>query len=366
MTDFPVLPRRCLPVLADTLARAQARAVRTAVVAGMPFFLSSTPLDDLFVPHLKLQATALYRGVTTGHFLYQCSHIDNITWAVSTTAEADSLARCIGFLWIDLDRARVRTALSSAQPSSGGVHFEGGSCSPSLQVSEVASVSCPRGTAPIGSAAECLAAAAVLQLAFKAADPSGNSSHFPSGCYVRDERCVQDQKTCGVWFNPAESGQAELLSASICASAASLWAAPAHSASSSLLDECTELHANEASWVSIGIEQSLDGEASLAIDTLDFSPGATALQVSCTLLWRLGPLTGAQARSLRVRLPEVVDEIDAPIFAFAKGTGLCWRARVPRASIIDRPSSLVRVSFMCKQGAVSSWFGSQLRAHPEA
>ena len=320
-TDYPILSRRCLPALAASLTRAQARVVRASVQSRMPFLLSAAPINDLFVPvsrELAGEGATLYQGVGSGIFLYPCSQVDRSTWAFSTRNDPQSAATCDGHLWLSLDQAQVYSALGERQSTLGGFHMEGSSRSGSLRRSEVGAA-CPKGTAPIPDEEQCQRASASLQLVYHGVTPASDSFKHPYGCYILDESCEADQSLCGVWFNTDSSGPAQEVSSSICNSldATVAWAAPASQSLShrSFLDECTELRATEGTWVSVTSGQHVDDgpdvEAASAVpmDILDFTRGVTALQVSCSLLWRLGPIDAAPARRLTVRLPEVTGEI---------------------------------------------------------
>jgi hypothetical protein len=124
LTDYPILPRECLPKFANALAAAQAEAVRAYVERRVPFGLSAPDADiaDIYIP-LQRGAFTTYRGMHQGEYLYRCSQGPDERWAIAAENDPDAWSRCEGRLWIKLESARI-IQLDSAIDRLGGVFFD--------------------------------------------------------------------------------------------------------------------------------------------------------------------------------------------------------------------------------------------------
>ena len=129
VTDYPILPRACVPQLASSLATAQREAVSTAMRTGGMFGLDApdADLNDLFLPvRTSSGDNEEYRGMKHGEYLYRCGRepTSEETWVISVTKDEDAWSRCEGRLWIDLNSARVRTDGTDPAAEVGGVFFD--------------------------------------------------------------------------------------------------------------------------------------------------------------------------------------------------------------------------------------------------
>jgi hypothetical protein len=130
-TDYPILPRPCVPQLAAVLAAAQHIAVVAAVGSGAAFGLSAPEADvtDLFLPaqgdvHGEVR---WYRGMNRNEYLYRCGSEQmsaEETWVVTGSRDEDAWSRCEGRVWIDLESARARTDLTDRSSAVGGAFFD--------------------------------------------------------------------------------------------------------------------------------------------------------------------------------------------------------------------------------------------------
>ena len=128
-TDFPVLPRPCVPNLAAVLALEQSRSVRAAMDAAMPIGLSVAPASDVFVPMgEQLHGAPVYRGVHNGEVLYRCESSAQLAaqemWCVTSEDDRASWARCEGKLWVELETAQAYLDPVDRSTTAGGVHFD--------------------------------------------------------------------------------------------------------------------------------------------------------------------------------------------------------------------------------------------------
>jgi hypothetical protein len=129
-TDYPILPRLCVPQLAAVLAAAQHTAVTAALSVGVAFGLSApdAAVADLFLPAqggMHSQAP-WYRGLNRNEYLYRCggNQTAEETWVVTGSRDEDAWSRCEGRVWIDLDSARARTDATDRLSAVGGVFFD--------------------------------------------------------------------------------------------------------------------------------------------------------------------------------------------------------------------------------------------------
>jgi hypothetical protein len=131
-TDFPVIPRACLPELATDLASAQAAEARAALRAVRPFGLTvpaQTSATDIYsaVEDSELfEGWPIYRGVHLQKYMFRCTLAYETAeiWAVSSSDDRDSWGRCEAELWILLDAAQVRSDWTDPSSALGGVHFD--------------------------------------------------------------------------------------------------------------------------------------------------------------------------------------------------------------------------------------------------
>jgi hypothetical protein len=129
--DYPIRSRRdCFPELARAVAAAQAREVRIAIDASLPFGLTTGPragATDLFVAiGDKMHGSAVYRGLHHREWLVQCDHQDggNELWVISSSDDREAWGRCEGRLWIELQTSQALTDPSDRSEASDGVHFQ--------------------------------------------------------------------------------------------------------------------------------------------------------------------------------------------------------------------------------------------------
>jgi hypothetical protein len=130
LTDYPILPRLCVPQLAAVLATAQHTAVVAALSLGMAFGLNApdAAVADLFLPTqggMHSQAP-WYRSMNRNEYLYRCggNRTAEETWVITGSRDEDAWSRCEGRVWIDLDSARARTDATDRLSAVGGVFFD--------------------------------------------------------------------------------------------------------------------------------------------------------------------------------------------------------------------------------------------------
>jgi hypothetical protein len=127
LTDYPILPRACLPALADALAADQAEAVRAYVELRVPFGLSAPDADvaDIFIPMERGSqegAITAYRGLYTREYLYRCRQAPDERWAIAAEHDPTAWIRCEGRLWIELESASIFDEATTDRL--GGVFFD--------------------------------------------------------------------------------------------------------------------------------------------------------------------------------------------------------------------------------------------------
>jgi hypothetical protein len=101
-------PQRCLEVLAEQLAKGEARAWALVVMASEPFELSVWPesgdrLADTYVPTGRVyRGSAVYRGIAGGLVAYACdATAHGRIWALSSaTTDEAAWEKCEGGWWI--------------------------------------------------------------------------------------------------------------------------------------------------------------------------------------------------------------------------------------------------------------------------
>ncbi len=127
-TDYPILPRECVPHLAAVLATAQQKAVLAAMDSRAAFGLQAPEADvtDLFLP---VQGTSQgeadwYRGLDQNEYLYRCWSAAEETLVIATTRDDDAWSRCEGRVWIDLKSGRARTNPTDESTVVGGSFFD--------------------------------------------------------------------------------------------------------------------------------------------------------------------------------------------------------------------------------------------------
>ena len=137
--DLMLKPQRCLEMLAQQLAKGEARAWAHTVETSEPFELSVWPksggrVADTYVPTDRVYGgSAVYRGIAGGLVAYACDAATHgPVWALSSAASDEAAwQRCEGDLWIDeeageaysstaVSRRSCRLALASASARAQG------------------------------------------------------------------------------------------------------------------------------------------------------------------------------------------------------------------------------------------------------
>ena len=130
VTDYPILPRACLPQLVAVLAAAQRKAVLAAVTTGTAFGLSApeAQVTDLFVSERSSASGNVerYRGMHSNEYLYRCGSGQSTeeTWVIAANHNETAWSRCQGRVWLDLDSARARTDATDRSAEVGGIFFD--------------------------------------------------------------------------------------------------------------------------------------------------------------------------------------------------------------------------------------------------
>jgi hypothetical protein len=126
-TDYPVIPRPCLPGLVTQLASAQATAVRALQKARMPLGLvvADSGSSGLFIASgVEFGGAAVYRRVTKSGWLYRCADGADEVWALTEWHDHASWSRCEGRLWIDLETAQTRLDRTDRLHATSGLYVD--------------------------------------------------------------------------------------------------------------------------------------------------------------------------------------------------------------------------------------------------
>ncbi len=129
VTDFPVIPRACLPELASSLASVQAAATRVALRALRPIGLTlpvqARATDIYAAVGEPFGGWPVYRGVHQQKYMFHCDGASTPeVWAISFSNDRDVWSTCEAELWISFDAAQVRTDLADPSRAIGGVHSD--------------------------------------------------------------------------------------------------------------------------------------------------------------------------------------------------------------------------------------------------
>jgi hypothetical protein len=128
-SDYPILPRPCVPGIADAVAASQAQLARAATTDAVPFGVMSELLTELFVPYTeRANGAAVYRGLGSAVWLHRCASATTTseTWVTSATDDWRTSDGCEGRVWLDVDTSQARSHLLDLTATARGMHFNFG------------------------------------------------------------------------------------------------------------------------------------------------------------------------------------------------------------------------------------------------
>ena len=127
-TDYPVIPRACLPELATILELTQAADVRAALASSSAFgvtVVARPSATDLYVAtDERIHGSPVYRGLHQAQYMFECNDSAGETWVISAGTDRSAWSRCEGDLWIALETAQARDDATDLATQIGAAQFD--------------------------------------------------------------------------------------------------------------------------------------------------------------------------------------------------------------------------------------------------